>query len=52
MNLLGSGFTFKLSVMNYNDLIRTEEQKKKKMTLLEAMKRVLPIVPQEKNAYV
>ena len=24
-----SGFAFKMSVMNYNDLIRTEEQKKK-----------------------
>ena len=36
-----SGFAFKMSVMNYNDLIRTEEQKKKKMTLPEAIKRVL-----------
>ena len=30
-----------MSVMNYNVLIRTEEQKKKKMTLPEAIKRVL-----------
>ena len=36
-----SVFAFKMSVMNYNDLIRTEEQKKKKMTLPEAIKRVL-----------
>lgn len=42
-----SGFTFKLSVMNYNDLVRTEEQKKKKMTLPDAMKRVLLACPQE-----
>lgn len=42
-----SGFAFKLSVMNYNDLIRTEEQKKKKMTLPEAIKRVLLAGPQE-----
>ena len=42
-----SGFAFKLSVMNYNDLVRTEEQKKKKMTLPEAMKRVLLACPQE-----
>ena len=42
-----SGFTFKLSVMNYNDLVRTEEQKKKKMTLPEAMKKVLLACPQE-----
>ena len=42
-----SGFAFKMSVMNYNDLIRTEEQKKKKMTLPEAMKKVLLACPQE-----
>ena len=42
-----SGFAFKMSVMNYNDLIRTEEQKKKKMTLPEAIKRVLLAGPQE-----
>lgn len=47
MNWLESGFTFKLSVMNYNDLIRTDEQKKKKMTLPDAMKRVLLASPQE-----
>lgn len=40
-------FAFKLSVMNHNDLIRTDEQKKKKMTLLEAMRRVLLAGPQE-----
>ncbi len=33
--------------MNYNDLIRTDEQKKKKMTLPDAMKRVLLASPQE-----
>ncbi len=33
--------------MNYNDLIRTDEQKKKKMTLPDAMKRVLLSGPQE-----
>lgn len=33
--------------MNYNDLVRTDEQRKKKMTLPEAMKRVLSIGPQE-----
>ena len=42
-----SGFAFKLLVMNYNDLVRTEEQKKKKMTLPEAIKRVLLAGPQE-----
>lgn len=42
-----SGFAFKMSVLNYNDLIRTEEQKKKKMTLPEAIKRVLLAGPQE-----
>ena len=42
-----SGFAFKMSVMNYNDLIRTEELKKKKMTLPEAIKRVLLAGPQE-----
>ena len=42
-----SGFAFKMSVMNYNDLIRTDEQKKKKMTLPEAIKRVLLAGPQE-----
>ena len=42
-----SGFAFKMSVMNYNDLIRTDEQKKKKMTLPEAIKRVLLPGPQE-----
>lgn len=42
-----SGFAFKMSVVNYNDLIRTDEQKKKKMTLLEAIKRVLLAGPQE-----
>lgn len=36
-----------MSVMNYNDLIRTDEQKKKKMTLQEAIKRVLLVGPQE-----
>ena len=36
-----------MSVLNYNDLIRTEEQKKKKMTLPEAIKRVLLAGPQE-----
>ena len=30
-----------MSVLNYNDLIRTEEQKMKKMTLPETIKRVL-----------
>ena len=34
-------------VLNYNDLITTEEQKKKKMTLPEAIKRVLLAGPQE-----
>ena len=43
-----SGFAFKMSVMNYNDLIRTDEQKKKKMTLPEAIKRVLLACPQER----
>ena len=33
--------------MNYNDLIRTDEQKKKKMTLPETIKRVLLASPQE-----
>ena len=33
--------------MNYNDLIRTDEQKKKKMTLPEVIKRVLLAGPQE-----
>ena len=42
-----SGFAFKLSVMNYNDLVRTDEQRKKKMTLSEAMKKVLLAGPQE-----
>lgn len=42
-----SGFAFKLSVMNYNDLVRTDEQRKKKMTLPEAMKKVLLAGPQE-----
>lgn len=42
-----SGFAFKLSVMNYNDLVRTDEQRKKKMTLPEAMKKVLLACPQE-----
>ena len=42
-----SGFAFKMSVLNYNDLIRTDEQKKKKMTLPEAIKRVLLAGPQE-----
>ena len=42
-----SGFAFKMSVMNYNDLVRTDEQRKKKMTLLEAMKIVLLASPQE-----
>ena len=37
-----------MSVLNYNDLIRTEEQKKKKMTLPEAIKRVLLACPQER----
>ena len=36
-----------MSVLNYNDLIRTEEQKKKKMTLPEAIKRVSLACPQE-----
>ena len=36
-----------MSVLNYNDLIRTDEQKKKKMTLPEAIKRVLLASPQE-----
>ena len=36
-----------MSVMNYNDLIRTEEQKKKKMILPESIKRVLLAGPQE-----
>lgn len=36
-----------MSVMNYNDLIRTEEQKRKKMILPEAIKRVLLARPQE-----
>lgn len=47
-----SGFTFKMSVMNYNDLIRTDEQKKKKMTLPEAMKKVLLAGPQEGMHFV
>lgn len=34
-----SGFAFKMSVVNYNDLVRTDEQKKKKMTLPEAIKK-------------
>ena len=42
-----SGFAFKMSVLIYNDLIRTEEQKKKKMTLSEDIKRVLLASPQE-----
>ena len=42
-----SGFAFKLSVMNYNDLVRTDEQRKKKMTLPEAMKKVLLAGTQE-----
>lgn len=42
-----SCFSFKISVINYNDLIRTEEQKKKKMTLPESIKRVLIAGPQE-----
>lgn len=42
-----SGFAFKMSVLNYNDLIRTEEQKKKKMTLPKAIKKVLLAGPQE-----
>ena len=42
-----SGFAFKMSVMNYNDLVRTDEQRKKKMTLSEAMKKVLLAGPQE-----
>ena len=42
-----SGFAFKMSVMNYNDLVRTDEQRKKKMTLPEAMKKVLSAGPQE-----
>lgn len=42
-----SGFAFKMSVMNYNNLIRTEEQKKKKMTLPEAIKRILLASPKE-----
>lgn len=42
-----SGFALKISVMNYNDLIRTGEQKEKKMTLPEAIKRVLLAGPQE-----
>ena len=42
-----SGFVFKVSVLNYNDLIRTEEQKKKKMTIPEVIKRVLLAGPQE-----
>lgn len=33
--------------MNYNVLIRTEEQKRKKMTLPEAIKRVLLASPKE-----
>ena len=33
--------------MNYNDLVRTDEQRKKKMTLPEAMKKVLSAGPQE-----
>ena len=36
-----------MSVVNYNDLIRTDEQKKKKMILPEAIKRVLLAGPQE-----
>ena len=42
-----SGFAFKMSVMNYNDLIRTDDQRKKKMALPEAMKKVLLAGPQE-----
>lgn len=41
-----------MSVVNYNDLTRTEEQKKKKMTLPEAIKRVLLTVPQEGMHYI
>ena len=33
--------------MNYNDLVRNDEQRKKKMTLPEAMKKVLSAGPQE-----
>ena len=47
-----SGFAFKLSVMNYNDLVRTDEQRKKKMTLPEAMKKVLLAGPQEGMHFV
>jgi len=36
-----------MSVLNYNDLIRTEEQKKKKMTLTEGIKRMLLAGPQD-----
>lgn len=36
-----------MSVLNYNDLIRTNEQKKKKITLPEVIKRVLLAGPQE-----
>ena len=42
-----SGFAFKMSVLNYNDLTRTDDQKKKKITLPEAIKRVLLAGPQE-----
>lgn len=42
-----SGFAFKMSILNYNDLIRTDEQNKKKMTLTETIKRVLLAGPQE-----
>lgn len=36
-----------MSVLNYNDLIRTNEQKKKKINLPEAIKRVSLAGPQE-----
>ena len=36
-----------MSVLNYNDLIRTKEQKKKRTTLPEVIKRVLLAGPQE-----
>ncbi|MCM1259861.1 MAG: hypothetical protein NC182_02765 [Prevotella sp.] len=36
---------YKLSVINANDLIRTEKQKAKRMTLPEAMIRVLKYEP-------
>lgn len=41
-----------MSVLNYNDLIRSDEQKKKKMTLPEAIKRVLLAGPQEGMHFV